>query len=146
MLVAGSGASRFAEVMAPFGAAVEVLDLAAGEASQRKLLRSVFFKGIAAAVTEAWWAARAAGLEEWMRELIAGEFEAADASVARRLEEGSIRHAVRRAEEMAAASDLLIELGVPPRVAAASRDWLAELARSSTETPSRPGRPSVPSA
>ncbi len=129
MLASGTGASRFAELVAPFGARVEVLDLPAGEASQRKLLRSVFFKGMAAAVTEALWAARAVDLEDWMREMIADEFDHADASFARRLEEGSIRHAVRRAEEMAAASELLAELGVPPRVAAASRDWLAKLAR-----------------
>ena len=128
MLVSGTGATRFAELMAPFGGSIEVLGLEAGEASQRKLLRSVFFKGIAAAVTEALAGARTVGLEDWMRELIAGEFEAADGAFARRLEEGSIQHAVRRTEEMAAASELLIELGVPPRVAAASRDWLAELA------------------
>jgi 3-hydroxyisobutyrate dehydrogenase-like beta-hydroxyacid dehydrogenase len=116
-------------LLTPFGASVEVLDLPAGEASQRKLLRSVFFKGMAASVTEALRAAGAVGLEDWMRRLIADEFEAADGTFAQRLEEGSIRHAVRREEEMAAASELLTELGVPPRVAAASREWLAQLAR-----------------
>jgi hypothetical protein len=35
---------------------------------------------------------------------------------------------VRRADEMAAASELLGELGIPARIAAASRDWLAQLA------------------
>ncbi len=129
MLVSGTGATRFADLMAPFGGSIEVLDLEAGEASQRKLLRSVFFKGMAAAVTEALAAARTVGLEDWMRELIAREFDDADGAFARRLEEGSIQHAVRRTEEMAAASELLTELGVPPRVSAASRDWLAELAR-----------------
>ncbi|MGH2883555.1 MAG: DUF1932 domain-containing protein, partial [Solirubrobacteraceae bacterium] len=64
-----------------------------------------------------------------MRELIASELDSADAAFASRLEEGSIQHAVRRTEEMAAASELLTELGVPPRVAGASRDWLAELAQ-----------------
>jgi len=112
-----------------FGGSIEVLALPAGEASQRKLLRSVFFKGIAAAVPEALSAARAVGLENWMRQLIATAFDDANASLARRLEERSIRHAVRRTEEMAAASDLLTELGVAPRVSATSRDWLAELAR-----------------
>jgi 3-hydroxyisobutyrate dehydrogenase-like beta-hydroxyacid dehydrogenase len=128
MLVSGSGARRFADLMAPFGGPIEVLGLPAGEASQRKLLRSVFFKGIAAAVTEALFAARAVDLEDWMRELIAGEFNHADASFAHRLEEGSVRHAVRRADEMDAARELLTDLGVPPRIATASRDWLAELA------------------
>ncbi len=128
MLVSGSGARRFAELMAPFGGPIDVLGPHPGEASQRKLLRSVFFKGIAAAVTEALCAARAVDLEDWMREMITGEFSAAEASFARRLEEGSVQHAARRAEEMEAARELLSELGVPPRVATASRDWLAELA------------------
>ena len=39
------------------------------------------------------------------------------------------RHAVRRADEMAAATALLGELGVPARIAAASHDWLTQLAQ-----------------
>ena len=38
-----------------------------------------------------------------------------------RLERGSYQHARRREHEMAAASDLLDELSVPPRVARASQ-------------------------
>jgi 3-hydroxyisobutyrate dehydrogenase-like beta-hydroxyacid dehydrogenase len=128
MMVSGDGARRFASLLTPLGAVVEVLDLPAGEAAQRKLLRSVFFKGMAAAVTEALHAADAVGMQDWMRELVATELEQADAAFAQRLENGSIMHAVRRREEMAAATELLTELGVPPRIAAASRDWLADLA------------------
>lgn len=132
MLVSGDGARRYAELLTPLGATVDVLGLPAGQAAQRKLLRSVFFKGMAAAVTEALQAADAVGLRDWMRELVATEFEHADAAFAQRLEQGSIRHAVRREEEMAAATELLTELGVPPRIAAASRDWLADLAGTSS--------------
>ncbi|WP_375489366.1 NAD(P)-binding domain-containing protein [uncultured Jatrophihabitans sp.] len=128
MLVSGDGAPRYAELFRPLGADIEVLELPAGEAAQRKLLRSVFFKGTAAAVTEALHAAQAVGMQQWMRELIGAEFERADASFAQRLERGSVQHAVRRQEEMAAAVELLDELGVPPRIAAAARDWLADLA------------------
>jgi len=42
--------------------------------------------------------------------------------------DGSLAHAVRRTEEMAAAAELLDDLGVPARVARASRDWLTDLA------------------
>jgi 3-hydroxyisobutyrate dehydrogenase-like beta-hydroxyacid dehydrogenase len=136
MLVSGPGAARYRELLAPYGARVEVLAAPAGAASQRKLLRSVFFKGMAAAVTEALHAARAAGLEDWMRDLISSELAAADAAFGRRLEEGSYRHAVRRAEEMAATTELLDALGVPSRISAASRDWLRELI---AESGSRPG-------
>jgi hypothetical protein len=45
-----------------------------------------------------------------------------------RLVEGSRRHAVRRLDEMEAARALLLELGVEPRIAAASAAILAELA------------------
>jgi hypothetical protein len=44
-----------------------------------------------------------------------------------RLERGSVLHAARRAEEMAASAALLRELGVPPRIAAASEQWLRQL-------------------
>ena len=44
-----------------------------------------------------------------------------------RLVEGSRRHAARRVEEMDAACDLLVSLGVEPRIAAASRDLLSSL-------------------
>lgn len=127
MLVSGTGAARYAALLDPLGAHVEVLDAPAGEASTRKLLRSVFFKGMAAAVIEALHASRAVGLEDWMRDLVAAELEQADAAFARRMEDGSYRHAVRRTEEMAAATDLLTALGVPPRIASASRDWLLDL-------------------
>jgi 3-hydroxyisobutyrate dehydrogenase-like beta-hydroxyacid dehydrogenase len=126
-LVAGSGAARYAELLNPMGAQATVLDGPAGLAATRKLLRSVFYKGLAAAVLESLTAARAAGHEDWIREHIAGELAAFDAATLPRLEEGSVRHAVRRAEEMAAAVSLLGELGTPSMVSAAARDWLREL-------------------
>jgi 3-hydroxyisobutyrate dehydrogenase-like beta-hydroxyacid dehydrogenase len=127
MLASGDGASRLTELLTPLGASIETLDAPAGEASRRKLLRSVFFKGMAAAVIEALEAAAVLGLDDWMREVVATELERADAEFATRLESGSIRHAVRRTEEMAAATELLAELGVPARVARASHDWLVDL-------------------
>ena len=111
------------------GATVEILAGPAGAAATRKLLRSVFYKGLAAAVVEALLAARSAGCEDWLREHIAAELIAADVSTLTRLEEGSYRHAVRRGHEMAAACELLGELSVPARVARASQLWLEDLAR-----------------
>ncbi len=127
MLVSGEGAKCFAELLTALGANIEVLDAPAGSAATRKLLRSVFYKGLAAAVIEALWAAEAAGEETWMREHISSELEAADRALIERLEQGTYRHARRRAEEMTAASELLVELGVEPRVAAASLDMLRAL-------------------
>jgi 3-hydroxyisobutyrate dehydrogenase-like beta-hydroxyacid dehydrogenase len=128
MLVSGAAAPAVVAALNVLGADAELLPGDAGAAAQRKLLRSVFYKGMAAAVLEALTAARAAGCEEWLREHIESELAAADRTTVDRLENGSRTHAVRRADEMAAATALLGELGTPHRVAAASRDWLVELA------------------
>jgi hypothetical protein len=70
---------------------------------------------------EALEAARAAGDEPWLREHIAAELAAADAGTVDRIVDGTCRHAVRRSAEMAAAAEMLTELGVPPLMADASR-------------------------
>jgi len=128
MTVSGPAAETVARLLGGCGATVSVLPGPAGAAATRKLLRSVFYKGMAAAAIEALRAARAAGCEDWLREHIAAELAAADAGTLARLERGSYQHARRREHEMAAASELLDELSVPPRVARASQRWLNELA------------------
>ena len=128
MLVSGEGAQRYAELLAGLGIEVEVLDGPAGAAIGRKLLRSVFYKGLAAAVVEALAAGEAAGVGDWLRANISAELAGFDERTIDRLVEGTHTHAVRRADEMAAATEQLRELGVPPRIAAAARDLLRELA------------------
>lgn len=129
MLMSGTGALRANDILTDCGASVGLLPGPAGLAATRKLLRSVFYKGMSAAVVEALLAARSAGCEDWLREHIAAELAAADASTLTRLESGSYQHAVRRSHEMAAATELLGELGVPARIAHASQLWLDDLAR-----------------
>src|SRR4029077_13505144 len=92
-----------------------------GLAASKKLLRSVFYKGMAASIVEAMDAARAAGEEQWLREHSATELAAASAATVDRITDGTRRHAVRRAAEMEAAADMLAELGVPPLRAEARR-------------------------
>ena len=121
MLASGTGAACYATLLEPLGAGIEVLDGPAGLAASKKLLRSVFYKGMAASIVEALEAARAAGDEPWLREHIAAELAAADATIVGRITDGTRRHAVRRAAEMAAAAEMLTELGVPPLMADASR-------------------------
>jgi 3-hydroxyisobutyrate dehydrogenase-like beta-hydroxyacid dehydrogenase len=128
LAASGPAAAVFAELVRPYGARVDIIDGPLGAAATQKLLRSVFYKGLAAAVVEALEAARTAGLEEWLRGNIAGELTAAGSSTVDRLVEGSHRHAVRREHEMAAAAQLLDELGVPARVSRASQEWLHDLA------------------
>jgi 3-hydroxyisobutyrate dehydrogenase-like beta-hydroxyacid dehydrogenase len=128
MVVSGPAAEDVARLLGACGATVSVLPGPAGVAATRKLLRSVFYKGMAAAAIEALHAARAAGCEDWLREHIAAELAAADEDTLARMEKGSYQHARRREHEMAAASDLLNELSVPPRVTRASQRWLNQLA------------------
>ena len=70
-------------------------------------------------------AAEAAGHADWLHGEIAS---VVGEPVLERLVEGSTRHAARRVEEMEAARELLLELGVEPRVVAASASVLAEIA------------------
>jgi 3-hydroxyisobutyrate dehydrogenase-like beta-hydroxyacid dehydrogenase len=128
LLVSGTGAVTASRILADCGATIEVLEGQAGAAATRKLLRSVFYKGMSAAIIEALLAARAAGCEDWLREHIAAELEAADATTLDRMEAGSYQHALRRSHEMAAAAELLDELSVPGRIARASQLWLEDLA------------------
>ncbi|MBX5442959.1 MAG: NAD(P)-dependent oxidoreductase [Solirubrobacteraceae bacterium] len=130
MVVSGeeTATARYARVLGALGARVEVMAGPAGVAISRKLLRSVFYKGTAAAVVEALAAARAAGCEDWLREMIADELARFSRQTLDRLVDGSHRHARRRAEEMAAATEQLRELGVAPLVADAARRLLADLA------------------
>jgi 3-hydroxyisobutyrate dehydrogenase-like beta-hydroxyacid dehydrogenase len=121
MLASGTGAARYAAALAPLGADIGVLDGPAGLAASRKLLRSVFYKGMAAAIVEALDAARATGHERWLHDHIAAELAAMDRATLERMTDGTRRHAVRRAAEMEAAAEMLAELGVPPVMADASR-------------------------
>src|SRR4051812_15156310 len=126
-LVAGPGAERFAQVLGPLGMPVGTAGAEPGDAAQRKLLRSVAWKGLAAVAIEALAAARAAGCEDWMQAGLIGLLEAADGAALERMVTGSRRHAARREHEMADVAALLRELGVEPRVSEAARGWLTQL-------------------
>ena len=118
MLVSGEAADRYAELLAGLGADVAVQPGPVGTAISRKLLRSVFYKGLAAAVVEALRGAEAAGCADWLRANIAAELAGFDERTVDRLVDGTHTHARRRADEMDAATEQLQELGVPARIAA----------------------------
>jgi 3-hydroxyisobutyrate dehydrogenase-like beta-hydroxyacid dehydrogenase len=132
-LVSGPGAEEFAERMRPFGMPVDVVGEEPGQAAVRKLLRSVFMKGLAGVAVESLDAAAAAGCEDWLRAEIVSVLESADGALLDRLETGSRKHAARRAHEVDDAAELLRELGVEPRIAEATADLLRGLAESSNE-------------
>ena len=126
-LVSGSGAADYAQALAVVRAPIEVLGPVAGEAATRKLLRSVFMKGLAALSLEALTAAAAAGLEPWMHEELVTAYEQADRALLGRLLDGSGIHAVRRVHEMEAAREMLQALAVPSRMTEGTVGWLEQL-------------------
>ena len=89
MLASGDGAADAAETLRGYGADIEVLAGPAGLAATRKLLRSVFYKGMAAAIVEALEAADAAGLGDWLTEHIAEELARQDAATLARIVAGT---------------------------------------------------------
>jgi 3-hydroxyisobutyrate dehydrogenase-like beta-hydroxyacid dehydrogenase len=99
-----------------------------GAAAARKLTRSVFAKGLAAAIGESLAAAERLGFEEWLHADLERTLSEADGALLERLIEGSRLHAARRVDEMRAAVEMLDELGLEPRVAAAAEVWLRSLA------------------
>ena len=132
MVASGPAADDYARVLGTLGVTVQVLPGPPGAAISRKLLRSVFYKGLAASVVEALAGAEAAGCPDWLRANVSAELAAFDEGTIERLVTGTYAHAGRRADEMAAAAEQLAELGVQPRVSAAARDLLADLSAKQT--------------
>jgi len=131
LVISGPGAEAAAELFTQLGAPIENIRGEAGAASVRKLLRSCLMKGLAALVVECTEAGKAAGLEEWMRELLGGQLAEGPAAV-QRLYDSTYKHAARRVHEMRAASAQLADLGV----LATMVDATAALHQQLTETQS----------
>ena len=127
LIASGPGARAAAEAFGALGAEVQVLDAPVGVAAERKLLRSVFMKGIAAVVLEALTAGQAAGCEQWVRGQIVTELGSGAPGLVDRLVEGSRKHAARRIPEVEASRAYLRELGVPTPVCDAALSWLTLL-------------------
>jgi regulator of RNase E activity RraA/3-hydroxyisobutyrate dehydrogenase-like beta-hydroxyacid dehydrogenase len=111
LLASGQGAAAIARLFGGLGAPVEDLGDEPGAASARKLLRSLFMKGLGAIIVEAVDAGRAAGDEGWVRRQITAELAGGEAAL-ERLYQGTYKHGDRRAREASAAADLVTELGL----------------------------------
>lgn len=110
--LAGPGRREFAAFLAPFGVPAQDAGPEPGAAAERKLLRSVFMKGLAAVILESLDIADRAGLSDWVAGQIAAELSSADETLVERLVEGTHRHAARRLAEMRAADGYAAGLGV----------------------------------
>jgi 3-hydroxyisobutyrate dehydrogenase-like beta-hydroxyacid dehydrogenase len=128
MFMAGSGAEELAAYYRTFGTPVGFIGTKPGEANARKLTRSVFFKGMSSSIYEALEAARAVGVEDWLRSDIIRTFVEADASTLDRIVDGTEKHAVRRGHEMRDAEAMLRELGTPTTMVTATAESLERIA------------------
>ena len=126
-LVSGSGATEFADLINGRGGRVEVVGARAGEAATRKLLRSVVVKGLAALLIESMEAAEQAGEGEWLWGHLIAELTSLDAAMLRRLRLDATPHAGRRLDEMKAAQDLLLGLGVTAHMTTATIEHLERI-------------------
>lgn len=128
LALAGPGRQGLAGFLTPLGVPVEDAGPQTGAAAGRKLLRSVFMKGLAAVVLESLEIAERAGLAGWVTEQITAELTAADEHLVTRLVEGTKQHAARRLAEMRAADEYAAELGAPDPVVRATIARLESLA------------------
>ena len=126
-LASGPGAQTLADLWAPLGGQIDVVSDRVGDASSRKLLRSVFMKGLAAVVYEALQAGRAAECEAWVRGQIESELGVTGPALVERLVAGTRTHATRRRHEMEDTRDYLHVLDAPSELTEATLVWLGEV-------------------
>jgi 3-hydroxyisobutyrate dehydrogenase-like beta-hydroxyacid dehydrogenase len=125
-IVSGNGASLLKENLSGYNPDIEVLSEKTGDASTRKLLRSIVYKGVAAVICEAMEAGKAFGLEQYIRKQISSVIGGNDALIDRFIE-GSYIHAERRIHEMEAVIEMLSEKDIEPFLSNAARYNLEKL-------------------
>lgn len=133
VIVSGPRSAAAGELLAGLGAKVTDVAGRPGDATARKLIRSVAGKGLAAVVCEAMTAARAAGIADWMRDELAALLPGDGYALIERYETGSRKHAVRRAHEMDDVVAYLGELEVPSDLSRASATLLHRYADEETQ-------------
>ena len=125
-LLSGPGAKLLKEKLEEFNLNMVVLSEIIGDASTKKLLRSIVYKGIAAVICEAMEAGKAFDEEDYIREqisaVIGGNNQLID-----RFTEGSYTHAERRIHEMEAVMDMLKDKNIEPLLSTAAKNNLEKI-------------------
>lgn len=109
--IAGTGARRLIELLAPFGLTLEYVSEVPGEATARRLIRSLLAKGLAGAIIDCLWAAESMGMQSWAYQEIMEKFEASSAETARQYLSGTAQHIKHRQIEMMDVVAVLNETG-----------------------------------
>ncbi len=125
-LLSGPGAKLMKEKLEQFNLNIEVLSENTGDASTKKLLRSIVYKGIAAVIWEAMEAGKAFNEEDYIREQISSVIGGNDELIDRFIE-GSYSHAERRIHEMEAVVAMLADKNMQSLMSAAARENLEKI-------------------
>lgn len=125
LLVSGDGADAAVELFTRFGLPVESIGKQAGDAAARKLVRSVFMKGLAALVIESAQVGDLAGVGPWIRGQMAAELGPDGGALLDRLFNGTAAHASRRRHEVEDALAYAREIGALTWIAEGTLRWLA---------------------
>jgi 3-hydroxyisobutyrate dehydrogenase-like beta-hydroxyacid dehydrogenase len=131
MLLGGPHAAAFLPLAQRLGfAGAQVFSNEIGRASAAKMCRSVLVKGMEALLAESLLAARSHGVDEAVLASMRDVLPATDwRAVARYMISRSLRHGVRRAEEMREVARTLAEAGVEPSMSRACverQSWAAQ--------------------
>lgn len=132
LMVSGPGADTLRDILGQLGAPIESIGGLPGDAASRKLLRSVFMKGLAGVVLETLEAGRLAGNADWVTDQMAAELGPEGRAFVERLVTGSHAHAERRQHEISDALEYIRHLGVDGWMSAGALLWLTSLAENST--------------
>lgn len=109
--VSGPGATLLAERLSPLGFEVECVSTAPGDATARRLIRSLLAKGLAGVFIDTLWAAEALGMQGWAFEEIVREFDSASAGQAQRFLSDTASNIKRRQIDMIDVVEMLTESG-----------------------------------
>ena len=125
-LASGPGAKLFKEKLSGLHLDIDVIGDKVGDASTKKLLRSIVYKGVAAVICEAVEAGKAFESEKYIREQISSVIGGNDELINRFLE-GSVTHAERRLHEMEAVVEMLEEKNIEPFLSKAAKNNLEKI-------------------
>lgn len=134
ILLSGPGSNEAAAYLGLLNARPDVLSDEVGEASRRKLLRSIFMKGLAALVHEVVEVGSAAGEDGWVREQMANALVGGHDTV-NHLDRGIRIHARRRSHELADSLALIGDYPGTGLMASAARELHLLLARQNEHKP-----------
>lgn len=119
MDVAGTGARKLIELLEPFGLTLKYVSEVPGEATARRLIRSLLAKGMAGVIIDCLWTAESMGLQNWAYQEILDEFDSNTAETAKRHLSGTAQHVKRRQIEMMDVVAMLAESGYESTMIAA---------------------------